>query len=227
MFLAGYLYIHEGKPRLFDLFVIACVFVLIFMSSSRTALISATVVVATHFMFSNIRWLYKVLILLFSLILLILALELPMFNFLNDFIYKGHDDLLYSREDLINENLNRFYENPFIGTGFNVPYVEGVRSFEFSFDLIVENGNFATALLGDIGIIGILIFFLCYYYIFACGNKRYAVLFIAPFIVSMGEMVFFSTNGCAIVLYFYFAAYLNNPINITNNCTNLTLNNRY
>ncbi len=208
VFLAGYLYKKEEKTKPFDVFIIAFVFLLIFLSESRTALFSAAFVLATHFMFSNVKTVYKVVAVFFAVVFLLAALELPIFSFLTDFIYKGRDNLFYSREDLINENLNRFYESPFVGTGFNVPYIKGFQSFDFSFDLVVENGNFATAILGDLGIIGTMIFLLCYYYIFACGNRRYAALFVAPFMVSMGEMVFFSSNNCAIVLYFYFAAYL-------------------
>lgn len=208
VFLAGFLYKKKEKTKFFEVFIIVLTFVLIFLSESRTGLFSAGIVLATHFMFSGVKTVYKVVAVFFSLIFLLAALELPVFSFLTDFIFKGSDNILYSREDIIKENLNRLYNHPFVGTGFNVPYIKSVRSFKFAFDLFVENGNFATAILGDLGIIGTMIFLLCYYYIFACGNKRYVALFIVPFVISMGEMVFFSTNNCAIVLYFYFAAYL-------------------
>ncbi len=208
VFLAGYVHKKNGKPTFFDLFIIFAVFLLIFISESRTALFSAAIVLAVHFLSSNIKTVYKAVACILSLFFIVLALQLPIFDFLTDFIYKGNDNFFYSREDLINENLQRFYDNPFLGTGFNVPYIQGARYFTFSFNLVVENGNFATAILGDLGIIGTLIFLLCYYYIFACGNKRYSALFIVPFMISMGEMVFFSSNNCALVLYFYFAAYL-------------------
>ncbi len=208
VFLAGYLYKKKNNTKIVDVIVIIFIFVLIFLSESRTSLFSAAIVVATHFMFSQTKLVYKVVAILFSLLFLLIALELPMLSFVTDFIYKGNENIFYSRKDLINENINRFIEHPFVGTGFNVPYIQGVKNFTFSFDLFVENGNFATAILGDLGIIGTLIFLLCYYYIFASGNKRNAALFIAPFMISMGEMVFFSSNNCALVLYFYFGAYL-------------------
>ena len=103
VFLAGYLYKKEEKTKPFDVFIIAFVFILIYLSESRTALFSAAFVVATHFMFSNVKLVYKVVAVFFALVFLLAALELPIFSFLTGFIYKGRDNLLYSREDLIKE----------------------------------------------------------------------------------------------------------------------------
>ena len=208
VFLAGYLYQRKDKFNLFNVFVIIFALFLIYETESRTALISAAVVLTVHFLFSKISVALKVIIVIFGVAILLISLDLPYFDHLSDFIYKGHDNIWYSRDDLMERNLERFYYSPLFGTGLNVPYHHGVQSFEFSFDMVVENGNFITALLGDIGIVGMVIFVLIYMNILKNGDKRNLALFVVPFMISMGEMVFFSSNNCALILYFYFAVYL-------------------
>ncbi len=213
VFLAGYLYCRKNSIKVLDYFVIIFILFLIFQTESRTGFISAVTVLSVHFLFSKINTAFKVIIVIFGLAFLLISFELPFFDNFTDFIYKGQDDIWYSRSELLDRNLDRFYNNFLFGTGFNVPYIEGFQSFEFSFDKIVENGNFITAILGDIGIVGAFIFVMIYGNILKSGDKRNLALFIVPFMISMGEMVFFSSNNCALVLYFYFAVYFRDSSN--------------
>ena len=220
VFLAGYLYKIKEKLGFADILVVCSVFFLIFQSESRTSLISAVAVVMISFAFSKINIAFKAIIIFFGISFILISFELPFFDSLTDFIYKGHDDIWYSRSELLENNMSRFYDNPIFGTGFNVPYESGVQSFEFSFDMPVENGNIFTALLGDLGIVGTTLFIICYGSILKKGNKKALVLFVIPFIISMGEMVFFSSNNCALILYTYFAVYLSSRYDVDDKMIN-------
>ena len=127
-----------------------------------------------------------------------------------DFIYKGRSvgELLYSREGQIARYMEKFTAHPAFGSGFMVPQNSAGRSFELSFELSIEPGNLIIALLGDLGIVGALLFFVPYGALLKHMDKRKLSLFLLPFIVSMGEMIFFSTNNIAILYYVLFAVCL-------------------
>ena len=96
------------------------------------------------------------------------------------------------------------------GSGFMVPFMPGIQDWSFSFGLLVENGNLVYSVLGDLGIIGFIFFCTTYGYLLFKGRKKQGrlILFIAPFLICMGEMVFFSTNNNAILLYVMLAVFL-------------------
>ena len=92
-----------------------------------------------------------------------------------------------------------------------VPFKEGVMSFKLDFDLQVEPGNLLWALLGDTGLAGTVLFAVAVIIIFALGEKRNLHLLAAAFLVNMGEMVFFSSNNMAILVWFLIALYISAP----------------
>ncbi|MEG0495426.1 MAG: hypothetical protein RR564_04065 [Eubacterium sp.] len=102
-----------------------------------------------------------------------------------------------------------FLRSPIWGNGFSVPVLQEV-TWKISFDYLIETGNLIMAVLSYSGVIGFLIFILMIFAIFT-QNKRHKIkllpLFMAPLLISMGEMVFFSTNNMAIWLYIMFALY--------------------
>lgn len=217
---AGLLYENNQRKKkiVFWVSITLCAF-MIYFSYSRTGLFSFLIVLIVGILSAKINWKNKTIIIIgiAILITLLLAINETWRNNIIRFIYKGGNsinDITNSRDIQITRNLNRFQISPLFGTGLNVPYREGIRSFSFSYDLITENGNLATALLGDMGIIGTLFFGVCYsrIYLMGKGNPFGYTVFIIPFVVSMGEMAFFSTNNFGIVLYLYFAIYLSDGL---------------
>lgn len=208
LFIANYLYLNYDKFSISIIFIVLISFILLSQTQSRTGMISFCIIIIIYLYNLRIK-INKKLVILGAL--LMFSMILYTFNFdsinknISDYIYKGHDNILESRESQQQNNLNRFYEHPLCGTGFNVPYDENIREYSFSFDLIVENGNLVYALLGDIGIIGLILFIISYGYIFF--NGKGILLFIAPLLVCMGEMTFFSTNNLGILLYFFYGIY--------------------
>lgn len=216
IFIAGLWYEKNQEKKEFLFYILAgvCAFS-IYSSYSRTGMISFLVICIVGICSLNTKTSNKVGLLV---LMTMAALMVVIFNetWREDavrYLFKGGSsiyDITNSREAQFERNLQRFSHSPLFGTGLNVPYNEGVRSFSFSFDLITENGNLISALLGDMGIIGTVIFALCYTRLFLYGksNEKGYTIFIAPFLVSMGEMAFFSTNNFGIILYLYFAIYM-------------------
>lgn len=211
LFLASLFYKQDKNFTFITAAVFVLCLVMLWLSRSRTGLLSAMILFLIYVLASNVSTVKKIAItisiLLFLTILIVFDGEL-LYEYFKGFIYKGGDNIADSRVDQIETNLSRFLHSPILGTGFNVPYIEGVRTFEFSFDLITENGNLILALLGDTGILGTILFIVCYGYIFRTGKG--ICLFIAPILISLGEMTFFSTNNIGLLLYLFYAIYLSN-----------------
>lgn len=210
LFFAMYLHIKPNTVSWKFLAFIIFGFISVVLSKSRTSLFGMLLLLVLYIcMFpTSIGNRIATLGLLMISCLLVIVISDTILSSVIEFIYKGGDSIFSSRKGVLNRNWERFKENPLLGTGFNVPYKKGVKSYEFSFDLLTENGNIISALLGDMGIIGTLLFVFCYGYLFRKGKNRSVCLFAAPFLISMGEMVFFSTNSIAIILYILFACYL-------------------
>lgn len=173
------------------------------MSESRTGVLCIVVCFITYTWFSSIsRW--KKMLLTFLAILGIGAgFAIGFGDPLLDFIYKGQavGDLLYSREGQISRAITKFEHNRWFGSGFMVPYNDGYQSFNFSFELNVEPGNIIIALLGDIGMVGTVLFVIAFGNLFYKMDKQNIILFLLPLVASMGEMMFFSTNNIAVLFY--------------------------
>lgn len=225
IYLAGYIYENNRRIR-FSSLVIVVLFnsFMIYKSYSRTGMLSFVLVLIIGILFLNIPKKQKMSIIVCSLVgfSLISIFSDTWRNEIVSYFLKGQHsiyDITYSRQGQIENNLNRIKMSPFLGTGFNVPYHLDIRDFSFSFDLITENGNLVMALLGDVGIIGTTLFTICYAKVFSIGrgNINGYTIFIVPFLVSMGEMAFFSTNNFAIILYLYFAIFMADKLKSSSN----------
>lgn len=205
-----------AKEKIFSLksliVVIGCI-ILEYFSKSRTGMFTILLIWILFIVTQQIKLSRKIeMILLIVLLVGVLIIFFDSFtSILTGFIYKGNNEgILISRETQIEKNILRFQESPIFGTGFNVPYLYGYRSYSFSFDLVTENGNLILAVLADTGLIGVFFWLLAYGTIFWIGQKEQLILFFTPIIVSFGEMAFFSTNSIAILFYFFFAIYIAN-----------------
>ena len=196
------------------LLLIACL-IMIYLSESRTGMISAVTIVMIYLLTNKKSLDIKIKIYSFSISLLlgVYLIQPEVLNFVNEgvrnYLAKGYsDDPLYSRLGQLENFRQKFEANPFLGSGFGVPFIPNYQNFSFSFDLIVEPGNLILAVLGDTGIIGFVLFLILMIFIFF-QNKGYRwILFVTPIIVSFGEMVFFSTNSIGIYLYLLFGIYM-------------------
>ncbi len=115
-----------------------------------------------------------------------------------------------SRGEQFERIMNQFWNNPLTGTGFNVPFIKGVRDSSFYFSLPTEDGNLFFALLCQTGIIGLVLFTLAYGRIFI--NGKGTLLFFSPILICISEMTFFSTNNVGLLLYFFYAIFINNGV---------------
>ena len=186
----------------------------IILSESRTAFISAIILIMIFFFFKNTNRVKKIIIFNFVGVGLILYIVLNQnaFTFFNEFLMKGQEsgDMLVSREDQIERLMNNFYRDPLFGSGFGVP-VTRYKSFSFSFKSAIEPGNLFLAVLSYGGVIGFIFFILYMGKILVSSIKYYQYqiyLFLATVLVSMGEMIFFSTNNMAVWLYMFLAIYI-------------------
>lgn len=187
--------------------------VIIWWSKARTSLIAAIIILIIYLFLLNKDLLRKTL-----LIDIILIINVCIFLFIPDildvffdFLAKGNEDILesviLSRGRQIGSLLDSIYSNPLFGTGFAVPVLP-YRAYTISTEFIVEPGNLFIAVLAYGGIIGFILF--CYYMIAILRtNRQYSkeliFLPLATILVSMGEMIFFSTNNMGPILYMFLA----------------------
>ena len=218
LFLAAYLFEHSYKNLNIKNILIICIcFVLIILSESRTGFLSAVIALLINITYSRKKDRKALFLLAIYIGVLLIFATTTIWDKLLRFLYKGGNavgDIGNTRLPSIVANLNRFLNSPLFGTGFNVPYIAGVRDYSFALNVAVENGNLLTAILGDLGFIGFCLFCICYAYIFIIGKcpNGYSLFFI-PFIVSLGEMAFFSTNNYGLLLYMIFGVYISNTNN--------------
>lgn len=199
--------------------------IMIVMCGSRTGIIAASICVAYVLyleIFKKKHYYWLILIVIAVLLIVLLGFGDDLVGMFESIILKNQfnetnedvtlDNITRSRQGQYEQFLLRYNNDPAFGSGFMVPFVSGLTDWGFSFDLLVENGNIFYSILGDLGIIGLLFFIGCYGYIFCAGLKQKwsIVLFAAPFLICLGEMVFFSTNNNAILLYVMLAFYLTN-----------------
>lgn len=212
----------RGNRSLYQYIMLIAITALTFLSGSRTGML-ATVICLTYGYYVEVFKNKKIVILIISVavigIVFVWFAE-PVKDLLKNFILKDAfnnnnvaisvDAITASRKGQYEMFMQKFNNNKWIGSGFMVPYVPGTQTWLFSFGLIVESGNIFYSILGDLGIVGLILFLCVYGYMLCIGEKRNGriILFLAPFLVSMGEMIFFSTNNNAIILYAMLAIFM-------------------
>lgn len=200
------------KYKILRIFMICAIFFMEYLSASRTGMISC-IIVCVIYIFSKKRGLTKAVGIV--LLLLIITFFLPqnvvsnIEKGVNEFIYKNNaTSIIDSREETLELYYSKFNAEPICGTGFMVPYNPAVRDYTLSFGLLVEPGNLLWTLLGDTGIVGTFIFILFFVAMLFNGRMSKVYLIVAAFLICMGEMVFFSVNNMAIIIYLILAIYV-------------------
>lgn len=208
-FVAGYLYI-EKTMGIRQIVIVGISMALAITSGSRTGILAIVIALIVYLLTLQMRTGIRVLLIsVMVLAIVLLTFSTDVTDSVSNIMFKGHfDSLFYSRTDQIGRNLERFFAHPLTGTGFNVPYNQELRSWAFSFEMVVENGNIILALLADTGIIGMILFIFAYAKLYFVGRGMLSTLFFVPFAVSMGEMSFFSTNNFGIIMYFMLSIFL-------------------
>lgn len=208
--------------KIFRIFMICAVFFMEYLSASRTGMISCIIVCTIYVLNKRMAWIKVagVIVLLFiGYFFLPQNVVLSIDQGINEFVYKNNaTSILDSREETLELYYSKFNEEPLFGTGFMVPYDPEIRDYTLNFDLVVEPGNLLWTLLGDTGIIGVLIFILLFLVLLFNGGISRVYLIAAVFLICMGEMVFFSVNNMAVIIYLVLAVYVfeNGKYNPTN-----------
>lgn len=200
------------KSRWMPFLQISVLMYMIILSESRTGFISAVTVIMMFLLFSNMIKIKKIIIFNFSGIVMVVYIWLHggLLQELQEFLSKGHDDILHSRSGQVDGLMANFLRNPLFGSGFSVPVTQQ-RSFQFSFDYVIEPGNLILAVLSYGGIVGLALFINYILKIFMVNKSHFKLLAFLPvstLLISMGEMVFFSTNNIAIWLYMFISIYI-------------------
>lgn len=216
------LQIMKGNRGILQYFMLLAVAVLTFLSGSRTGMIAVIICIGYGFYIEVFKNKHILVLIIASIVIMVIASYYSdeAYALFRNFILKNSagtnnaaislENITSSRQGQYEGFLTKYSNNPWFGSGFMVPFTPGVQDWSFSFNLLVENGNLIYSVLGDLGIIGFIFFCGTYGYMFYKGEKKQGrlILFIAPFLICMGEMVFFSTNNNAILLYTMLAAFL-------------------
>ncbi|MBH9967914.1 O-antigen ligase family protein [[Bacillus] enclensis] len=199
---------------------------MIFLSQSRTSLMSSLLLILIYIFLVIIKRLsYLKIVFISASIIILLVFSKSLVSLLMDFLAKGQTsgDILISRASQVSTLLTNFYSNPLFGTGFAVPVLP-YRYFGFSTNFIVEPGNIVLAVLSYSGIIGFILFIIYMLQVLRTNKTSLHInifLFLAPLLISMGEMVFFSSNNIGIWCYMFLAIYMFESRNEGNNSKEL------
>jgi len=206
------LQLKKTNNNLYSYVILGVILYLGILTKSRTSLITMTILLIIYIVFLQTNPIKKVLIHsiigIFSIIYLVI--DKQFLNKLQGFLYKGQDEILYSRFNQIDVLLTNFMRNPLFGSGFAVP-VTPSKSFAFSSEYVVEPGNLILSVLSYGGVVGLILFISYLFKIFREPGNKYRqtiFLFLSPILISMGEMVFFSTNNIGIWCYMFIAIYI-------------------
>lgn len=209
------------RPDMLYIVLLLCCPILVFKTSSRTAAGTLFVAIAVELFFffknrgANVRWRARVMsvAILLSCIVAIYAISSPelrhsvtKFALKTDHDNVGAGDLtvenvVSSRQGLMDQSLGNFYKSPLFGNGFQVSERMvnlKVNSIKDILSAPIEKGVWVTAILEEGGIIGFGIFlsFCLFVFITAVRNRAYitAGLFLTMLIANLGEFMIFSMS---------------------------------
>lgn len=215
------LQIMKGNRGILQYSMLLAVAILTFLSGSRTGMIAVIICIGYGFYIEVFVNKHILVLIIASIVAIVIASYYSdeAYALFRDFILKDSagtnnaaislENITSSRQGQYESFLTKYNNNPWFGSGFMVPFTPGIQDWSFSFGLLVENGNLIYSVLGDLGLVGFIFFCGTYGYMLFKGEKKQGrlILFIAPFLVCMGEMIFFSTNNNAILLYIMLAAF--------------------
>lgn len=186
--------ITTAKNLKTKIFISLYCLILIVLTGSRTSLISMLIIILIYFLYSGysnrLKFLTFISLIIFTFIFNFTSLKTSFENFL----LKGQnsEEILASRNSQI-ENLNiGFNKSPIFGNGFGVP-INSSNSITNS--NVVEAGNLFIALVMFSGVVGLIIYLLFIIFWMKGVNKENICMFLSTILISMGEMVLFSSNS--------------------------------
>ena len=206
------LQLKKADNHLFMYIILVITFYLGILTKSRTSMIAMSILLIIYIILLKMNSIKKVLIynIIGVLSIVYLMIDKQIINEIESFLYKGQENILYSRSMQIDGLLSNFLRNPLFGSGFAVP-VTPFKSFAFSSEYVVEPGNLILSVLSYGGIFGLILFVAYLFKIFRVSLKNYRqtiFLFLSPILISMGEMVFFSTNNIGVWCYMFISIYI-------------------
>lgn len=166
----------------------------VFVTESRTALISILFILLVHILIVNKNIIYRIYVLIVTIFATII-LYFVMDKKIIEFIYKGQEsgNIFASRSGQIKLFVYSFEKSPFFGSGFGVPI--RMNSTVLTDKTIVEAGNLIIALIMYSGLIGLGLFLLMFYKWITFSDINKIILILSTILISMGEMVLFSSNS--------------------------------
>lgn len=205
----GMIFVRSKGITLKQLINLLLIFVMIFISGSRGALIIAAVMLVIYYFYCN-NARERSIIAIIGIVAVIALLVTPLGSKMVDFFAKNNEgkelsmDAFISRKDILEVAKTRFNSNPLFGRGLLISYKPGVMSFVFNEDG-TEPGNIFLELLGGTGIVGLSVFLLMIwkFYGVAVGKRRIYTL--CAVLASISEVSFFSVNNYAFIYYIVIA----------------------
>lgn len=200
------------KYPLKEMFLVIATLFMIILCKSRTGFITSIFLIILYLIFSKVGTVKKLIAFnFFSAITILYSFSSgDIFQFIKKFMYKGQEDILFSRTEQVGSLMDNFLRNPWFGSGFAVP-VTPYRTYAFSLEYLVEPGNLLLAVLSYGGLIGFILFLNYMFKILWINKKNFRYLSFLPIgavLISMGEMVFFSSNNIAIWICMFLAIYV-------------------
>lgn len=201
------LLVHHDKIESKQLMQIGLVFIMIYLTKSRGAMLAAIIIMVAYFIVCRNQYSRKILsvVILFSILVITLT---PIRDDIEAFFLKGTDnsgtEIFSSRDEVIAVAKNRFISNPIFGRGLLIPYISGMRSLSFNIEG-VEPGNIFLELLAGTGIIGFVGFIYLILKIIAKTSGKYKIYPIVIVAASISEVSFFSVNNYGALYYMLLA----------------------
>ncbi len=212
IYISVLLNIEENKKIIYMPLIVVILFMQ-YLTSSRTGLfVSIFIILIHYFMNLNIKKIVYFLMIIISLTT-VYYINPTIKNFISNeihsYVYKGNkNDILASRREIEKKSQEKFKNNEFIGSGFMTSFDKNIKDYSLDMSLIHEPGNLFWELLGGVGEIGFFLFFLFILVIILNGYINHISLILTTIGICLGEMVFFSINNMAILLYMLIGIYL-------------------